>query len=92
MSDLKDNVTSDAFWLKTIYLVGFFVVYRILDLVILVLGAAQWGFRLLTGDVNPALAQFGDSLGTYIGQIVQYLSGATEEKPYPFQDWPESKV
>ena len=92
MSDLKDNVTSDAFWLKTIYLVGFFVVYRILDLVILFLGAAQWGFRLLTGDVNPALAQFGDSLGAYIGQIVQYLSGATEDKPYPFQDWPESRV
>lgn len=92
MSDLKDNVTSDAFWLKTIYLIGFFVVYRILDLVILVLGAAQWGFRLLTGDVNPMLAQFGDSLGIYIGQIIQYLSGATEEKPYPFQDWPESKV
>ena len=92
MSDLKDNVTSDAFWLKTIYLIAFFVVYRILDLVILVLGAAQWGFRLLTGEVNPALAQFGESLGSYIGQIVHYLSGASEEKPYPFQDWPDAKV
>lgn len=92
MSDLKENVTSDAFWLKTIYLIAFFVVYRVLDLVILILGAAQWGFRLLTGEVNPSLAEFGASLGTYVGQIIQYLSGATEEKPYPFKDWPESKV
>jgi len=92
MSDLKDNVTSDAFWLKTLYLIAFFVVYRILDLVVLVVGAAQWAFRLLTGEVNPALAEFGGSLGIYIGQIVQYLSGACEEKPYPFKDWPDSKV
>ncbi|WP_419810735.1 DUF4389 domain-containing protein [Bacterioplanoides sp.] len=89
MSDLKDNVTSDAFWLKTLYLIGFFIVYRVLDLVILLLGAVQWGFRLLTGEVNTELAAFGGSLGTYIGEIIHYLSGASEEKPFPFKDWPE---
>lgn len=92
MSDLKDSVTSDAFWLKTLYLIGFFVVYRVLDLVVLLIGAVQWVFRLLTGEVNPALAEFGDSLGQYIGQIIHYLSGASEDKPYPFRDWPDSKA
>lgn len=92
MSDLKENVTSDAFWLKTLYLVGFFIVYRILDLVVLILGAAQWLFRLLTGEVNTALAQFGAGLGTYNGQIIHYLSGASDEKPFPFKDWPDTKA
>lgn len=89
MSDLKENVTSDAFWLKTLYLIGFFIVYRVLDLVILLLGAVQWGFRLLTGEANQELASFGGSLGTYVGEIIHYLSGASEEKPFPFKDWPE---
>ena len=89
MSDLKESVTSDAFWLKTLYLIGFFIVYRVLDLVILLLGAVQWGFRLLTGEANRELASFGGSLGTYVGEIIHYLSGASEEKPFPFKDWPE---
>jgi len=92
MSDLKDSVTSDAFWLKTLYLIGFFIVYRVLDLVILVIGAAQWLFRLFTGDVNAELASFGASLGQYINQIIQYLSGASDDKPYPFKDWPGHKA
>lgn len=91
MSDFKHNVRSDAFWLKTLYLVAFFIVYRILDLVILVVGAAQWLSRIITGEVNSELATFGDSLGTYVGQIIHFLSGATDEKPYPFQDWPSAE-
>jgi len=73
MSELKKSVASDAFWLKTLYLVGFFVVYRVLDLVLLLLTIAQWGFQLVSG-----------------AQVVHYLSGASEDKPYPFQDWPDA--
>ncbi|MAK91709.1 MAG: lipase [Oceanospirillaceae bacterium] len=88
MNDFKENVTSDAFWLRTLYIALFFLVYRVLDLVLLVVTLAQWVFRLLSGQPNEALASFGKSLGIYIQQIVHYLSGSSEEKPFPFKDWP----
>lgn len=88
MSNFKSNVTSDAFWVRTLYLVGFFLVYGVLDLLVLLLTVAQWLFVLLTGKPNEALAGFGGSLGIFMKQIIQYLTGSTAEKPFPFQDWP----
>jgi len=88
MSEFKSNVRSDAFWLRTLYMVAFFLVYRVIDLLVLLLTVVQWFFRLFTGQPQAELADFAAALGVYVQQIVHYLAGRTEEKPYPFQDWP----
>ncbi|MCA6062380.1 DUF4389 domain-containing protein [Thalassolituus marinus] len=91
MNDFKENIASDAFWLRTLYIALFFLVYRVLDLVILVVTILQWVFRLLSGAPNASLTEFGHSLGVYAGEIIHFLSGASDEKPYPFKDWPDNK-
>lgn len=88
MSDIKQSIKSDSFWLRTLFIIVFSVVYRILDVVVLFLVVVQWGFTLITGEVNPALNQFSAGLSCYIAQIVRYISGNTETKPFPFTDWP----
>lgn len=88
MSEIKQSIESDAFWLRTLFIVGFSVVYRILDVVVLFLVLVQWGFTLVTGQVNPALNQFSAGLASYIAQIIQYVTGNSETKPFPFTDWP----
>jgi len=92
MSEIKQSIESDAFWLKTLFIILFSVVYRILDVVVLFLVLVQWGFSLATGQVNPALSQFSAGLANYIAQIVQYVTGNVETKPFPFTDWPTSKI
>jgi len=84
----QNNLTSDAFWLKTLYLVLFYSIYRVLDVLILLSVIVQWGFELFTGEANPSLQQFSASLAKYIQQIIAYLGSADEQKPYPFTDWP----
>lgn len=88
MSEFKANVTSDAFWLKTLYIVGFFLVYRVIDLLLLLMAVVQWCFTLFGGKPHAELAEFGASLGVYVQQIIHYLTGSSDEKPFPFQDWP----
>lgn len=88
MSDIRTTASSDAFWLKTLYVIGFFLVFRIMDVVLLLLTVTQWIFQLLTGSANPALVRFGVGLSLFLAQITRFLSGATEDKPFPFQDWP----
>src|SRR5690606_2007137 len=88
MSEFKSNVTSDASWLRTLCMVACFLVYRVFDLLVLLLTVLQWFFRLFTGQPQAELADFAAALGVYVQQIVHYLAGRTEEKPYPFQDWP----
>jgi hypothetical protein len=91
MSDVKKSLSSDAFWLKTLFIVLFSIVYRILDIVVLLLVIVQWGFNLTTGTVNPALNDFSDGLARYIAQIVRYITGNDDTKPFPFTDWPTTK-
>lgn len=90
-NQIKQTVTSDAFWIKTLFIVMFFIVYRVLDIVLLLVTLGQWLFTLITGEPHPALVKFGGSLGLYLKQITFFLTGVTEEKPYPFQDWPKVK-
>jgi len=87
----NNNLTSDAFWLKTLYLILFYTVYRVLDIVILLIVVVQWGFELLSGEPNPSLRAFSASLAAYVQQIIAYLGSADEQKPYPFTDWPSQE-
>ena len=91
MNDIKQNIESDAFWVRTLFTVGFFLVYGLLDVVIIFLMLVQWGFTLVTGQVNPALNQFSAGLALYIAQIVKYVTGNSELKPFAVTDWPTPK-
>ncbi|EAT11801.1 DUF4389 domain-containing protein [Bermanella marisrubri] len=85
----KDNIKSESFWLRSLFMVLFFVVYRIVDILVLLVAICQWLYVLLTGDNNASLSRFAGGLAAYVAQIVNYLSYNSEQKPFPFSDWPE---
>ena len=45
-------------------------------------------FAIFGDAPNPRLTAFGRSLGLYVQQNANFLSFVTEEKPFPFSDWP----
>jgi hypothetical protein len=47
-------------------------------------------FSLITGEDNQHLRRFGHSLSTYIYDVLKFLCYSSEEKPFPFADWPAS--
>lgn len=85
---IKDNLKSESFWLRSLFMVLFFVVYRIVDVLVLLVAISQWLYVLLTGDANASLSRFAGGLAAYVAQIIAYLSYNSEEKPFPFSDWP----
>ena len=82
------NLKSESFWLRSLFMVLFFIVYRIVDILLLLVAISQWFYVLLSGDANQGLSNFAKGLSLYVAQIINYLSYNTEEKPYPFTDWP----
>lgn len=88
----KENIKSESFWLRSLFVILFLIVYRIVDLVVLLITICQWLFVLITGDANSSLTSFSAALGRYVAQIVEYLGHASDEKPFPFSDWPERNV
>jgi hypothetical protein len=88
----KDNLKSESFWLRSLFMLLFFIVYRIVDLVVLLVAVCQWFYVLLTGDANASLSRFSSGLALYVAQIIRYLSYSSEEKPFPFSDWPSTNA
>ena len=74
---------------RVLYVVLFYLIYSITDIVYLVITILQTALTLFTDEPSRTLRQFGGSLSVYVKQIGQYLSYQTEQKPYPFSDWPE---
>ncbi len=48
----------------------------------------QFGFLLITGQVNKNLKGFNQEVGLFIYDMIKYLSFQTNQKPFPFRDWP----
>ena len=75
--------------IKILYLILFYLIYRITDLVLLAVMLIQIGLNIFSGEPSDSIKMFGKSLGAYLQQISEFLSYASEEKPFPFSDWPE---
>jgi hypothetical protein len=76
--------------LRLVFMVLFAVIYKLLDVVLLLITVGQYLFQLVTDKDNETLRQVGDGLSCYFFQIFRYLTYNSEEKPFPFSDWPTS--
>ena len=89
--ELKQNLTSTNQWLRLIYMVLFAVLLEIAGFVMLAVVIAQFLFAIVSGNANDNLRRLGDQIASYIYQTLQFLIYNTEEKPFPFAEWPESE-
>lgn len=89
---LKSNLTSSKHWVRLVYMLLFAIFLYVASFVVGVLVMVQFIFALITGSDNKKLRELGDSLTTYIQQILLFLTFNSEFKPFPFADWPEAQV
>lgn len=87
--DIKSNLLNSRHWLRLLFMVIFAVFLQIARVVMWVVVIVQFLFALITGQDNVNLRQFGLALSTFIFQTLKFLTYNSEEKPFPFSDWPE---
>ncbi|SDS12609.1 protein of unknown function [Halopseudomonas xinjiangensis] len=92
MSRFAENLGSADFWLRLLYTLLFGVAWQVTELLLLAIALLQLGFLLFTGAPHARLTAFGTSLSQYARQIGRYVSQATEQKPWPFLEWPAPDV
>ena len=86
-----NDYDKSAHWLRLLYMVGFYIVYKVSELIVLVIVVLQGLVSTFGSGPNERLTEFGGSLAAYISQIVRFLSFSDDKKPYPFSEWPKSK-
>lgn len=86
--DLKAHLKERKTWLRGLYMLLFAIFYGIAEIVITAVVLFQFLLTLFTGHTNERLLKLGQSLGTYVYQILQFLTFNSEYHPYPFGAWP----
>jgi hypothetical protein len=74
--------------MRFLYVILFYVIFSFTDIVLALIALVQCVAVLLGYEPLASLKSFGASLGVYLKQISEFLSFNSDEKPYPFSDWP----
>lgn len=90
LDDIVENLREPSAWARIVFMLGFSIVlYMVIIPLTLLLTLAQALFSVFTGEDNDNLRDFGASLLAYISQVVRFLTFNSEERPFPFSDFPE---
>ncbi len=88
------NENSDAsgnkrnIWIRGMFMLLMACAFHVCTTVLGIVTLIQFVMTLLNDTPNIRLVSFGRSMGNYLRQIVNFLTFATEEMPFPFNEWP----
>lgn len=87
-SDVKNNLLDADTWLRVVFIVLFWFLLTLIGWVLGAVVLVQFVVVLITGERNEQLSGFGTRLGIYLKQIVDFMCFSSDEKPFPFSDFP----
>ena len=87
----KGNLKQKSTWLRGLYMLLFMFLAGIADFVLGGVIIFQFINKLITGQTNQRLLKLGQSIATYIYQIIQFLTFNSEYHPYPHGAWPKGE-
>ncbi len=84
----KRNASETGLRLFFIFLFGFILYFTIIFTLALVM--FQLGHKFITGSPNLKLQNFSHDLAIFMHRILDYLNFNSDQKPFPFDEWPSS--
>ncbi len=77
-------------WQRLIPMIILLIGFSLAEAVYYLLALVQFIWAMIEGKPNERLTKFGESLAEWVRQNGRYLSYATEEKPFPWTEWPKT--
>ncbi len=87
-NEIKENLKQQSTWIRGLYMLMFALFYSVAEIVLFAVVLVQFFLKLFTGQTNPRLLMLGQSIATYIYQIIQFLTFNNDYQPFPFGPWP----
>jgi len=86
---IQTHLLNKETWLRLLFMILYGIVFEVAKFVGLVAVLVQFLFKLFRGRPLPELQDFGASLGEFYRQIIEFMTFRSEQKPYPWSDWPK---
>ncbi|MDQ6993852.1 MAG: DUF4389 domain-containing protein [Mariprofundus sp.] len=89
---IKKNLTNCSVWMRLVFMILFAIIGVACRFVLLTVVLVQFCWLLINGSTNQRLLAFGSQMATFVYQILNYLTFNSEQRPFPFSDWPAANV
>ena len=86
--DIKDNLANSDNWLRVLLVLMFVVIFWLAAWVLAFAVGLNLLILVITGQRNDNLAQFGDQISRYLGELMRYATLNEDHRPFPFGEWP----
>jgi hypothetical protein len=91
--EIVENLKQPSHWVRLPFMLAYgFILYLIFVPVVIVVMAAQILFALITGQSNRNLRGLASVVQQYVSQIIDYITYNSNERPFPFSDFPEEDI
>ncbi len=90
--NVKHNIKQSSTWKRGLYILLFSICYQLAAAILFVIIVFQFALKLLTDDTNAELRLLSRRLGSYLYQLIQFMSFNSNDKPYPYGSWPEDEL
>ncbi len=86
------NYKSDrsAAWKRGAFMLLFMFAFGIGQSLLFLTAVVQFIWLVIKSEPNLALTTFGRSLAQWLAAVARFLTCATEEKPFPWSEWPDA--
>jgi hypothetical protein len=81
---------NDSIWMRGLTMLIVAVCVGLAQSVLFAVAVVQFLWMLIAQERNGLLVDFGRSLGLWQAEAAWFLSGDTDEKPFPWKAWPRS--
>ena len=89
MEEIETNEREKPGIARALYIILYLIIGRFISMVLFVIAITQYIYSWLTGEPNDKILYFTEGLAEYTKQLVSYVGFNTDEKPWPFGDWPD---
>ncbi|QBQ53456.1 DUF4389 domain-containing protein [Nitrosococcus wardiae] len=88
-TNVAQNLKNPTFWKRLLFMMLFAVAYTLAEFAVWAAIIFLIFYNLFTGGSNERAVTFGRQASAYIYHLLLYLTYNTEERPFPFSDWPK---
>ena len=92
MSNKNKPYQNKNTWIRGLYILLLLFCLGIAKFVTAFVVMFQFLNVLFTASTNQQLLKFGNSLSIYHYQVMMYVTYNSDDKPFPFSDWPDEPV
>ncbi len=87
----KENLKSKPTWNRFLFIILYAICFNVAEIVLAAIAVIQFASSLITGYPLRPLQEFGTSLSVYLKQIADFLTFASDDKPFPMDQWPQER-